>query len=202
MPKITFHNLSQEKQHKLMTAIQNEFSRVPLQLASISNIVKEAKVPRGSFYQYFDDKEDAYYYLLSTYILELNEQFIYSLKKHEGDLFEAIIDVFQYTIEDDDHFQLMKNAFLNLSYKVENKFSGIFQGHSRKSENMKTISQYINLELLNIKSEKDFEYIVQILKAVTFRNFVEKFAKNLSNAEALLIFRKELELLKNGLARS
>ena len=201
MPKITFHNLAAEKQLKLMTAIQNEFSRVPLQLASISNIVKEAKVPRGSFYQYFDDKEDAYYFLLSQYVLELNDQFIHSLKKHEGDLFEAVTDLFQLMMEDEDHFHLMKNAFLNLSYKVENKFSGIFHDRNRTSENLKEITPYINVDSLNVKSEEDLEHLLQILSAVTFRNFVGKFARDLTNEAALANCKKEIQLLKSGLAK-
>lgn len=49
MPKITFYNLSIEKREKLINAVKQEFSRVPLSQASISNIVKSARIPRGVF---------------------------------------------------------------------------------------------------------------------------------------------------------
>jgi AcrR family transcriptional regulator len=201
MPKITFHNLEAEKQLKLMTAIQNEFSRVPLHLALVSNIVKEAKIPRGSFYQYFDDKEDAYYFLLSQYVLELNEQFVHFLKKNEGDVFEAVTDLFQLIIEDEDHFYLMRNSFLNLSYKVENKLAGIFQDRSHTSENLEEITPFLKLDLLNVNNEEDLKHLIKILSSVTFRNFVEKYAKNLSNEEALMVYKREIQLLKKGLAK-
>src|SRR5690625_5472893 len=64
MPKPTFFNLPKKKRDHLIQAATDEFSRVPLNEASIANIVKNADIPRGSFYQYFEDKEDAFYYLL------------------------------------------------------------------------------------------------------------------------------------------
>lgn len=63
MPKETFLNLSEEKKNKIIKAAQNEFERVPLEQASIKNIVENAGIARGSFYQYFESKED----LMRTY---------------------------------------------------------------------------------------------------------------------------------------
>lgn len=67
MPKETFLNLSEEKKKKIIKAAQNEFERVPLEQASIKNIVENAGIARGSFYQYFESKEDLMriYYKLS-----------------------------------------------------------------------------------------------------------------------------------------
>ena len=53
MPKSTFYNLSKEKREKIEAAIKNEFGRNSFSKASISNIIQEANIPRGSFYQYF-----------------------------------------------------------------------------------------------------------------------------------------------------
>lgn len=64
MPTQTFFNLPIDKQKRLLDAASTEFSRVPLTEASINNIIKLAEILRGSFYQYFKDKEDLYYYFL------------------------------------------------------------------------------------------------------------------------------------------
>lgn len=61
MPKNTFYHLPEKKQQRLLDAASIEFSRSTLKDASIANIVKLAEIPRGSFYQYFEDKEDLYY---------------------------------------------------------------------------------------------------------------------------------------------
>ena len=58
MPTNTFFHLPEEKQQRLLDAAQIEFSRHSLQEASIANIVKLAGIPRGSFYQYFENKAD------------------------------------------------------------------------------------------------------------------------------------------------
>ncbi|MCU5751761.1 TetR/AcrR family transcriptional regulator, partial [Bacillus cereus] len=67
MPKQTFFNLEREKKELLIQAAMKEFSRVPLFEASISNIIKDAGIPRGSFYQYFEDKEDVFFFLLNDH---------------------------------------------------------------------------------------------------------------------------------------
>lgn len=58
MPKETFLKLSEEKKKKIIKAAKKEFERVPLEQASIKNIVEDAEIARGSFYQYFESKED------------------------------------------------------------------------------------------------------------------------------------------------
>jgi TetR/AcrR family transcriptional regulator len=63
MPKNTFFNLSDEKQEKIYGAAVKEFSSKRFSEASINMIVKTAGIPRGSFYQYFDGKEDIYAYI-------------------------------------------------------------------------------------------------------------------------------------------
>ena len=58
MPKETFLKLPQEKKTKIIKAAKKEFKRAPLEQASIKNIVEDAGIARGSFYQYFESKED------------------------------------------------------------------------------------------------------------------------------------------------
>ena len=55
MPTSTFYRLPEEKRDRLMKAVWKEFTRVPYTEASINRIILGAKIPRGSFYQYFLD---------------------------------------------------------------------------------------------------------------------------------------------------
>ncbi|MGI6574743.1 MAG: TetR/AcrR family transcriptional regulator [bacterium] len=64
MPKDTFYNLSAEKQKRIYAAAVQEFSTRRFSEASINQIVKNAGISRGSFYQYFADKEDIYLYMI------------------------------------------------------------------------------------------------------------------------------------------
>ena len=58
MIKQTFYNLPETKRERIYQAIKTEFDRVPLDKISINSIIKEANISRGSFYQYFESKED------------------------------------------------------------------------------------------------------------------------------------------------
>lgn len=64
MPKQAFFKLNEEKKQAIMTSAFTEFERYPFDEASINRIIKQAKISRGSFYLYFEDKEDVYHYLM------------------------------------------------------------------------------------------------------------------------------------------
>ncbi len=96
---MTFKNLSKEKQERILEAAQNEFSRVPFSQAQISNIVREAKIPRGSFYQYFDDPAQLFSILLfHLYGKEAKSLSVY-LERHAYDLLSSLKAKFADTLE-------------------------------------------------------------------------------------------------------
>jgi len=199
LPKQTFFNLPIDKKNTLIRAVKEEFSRTSLAEASVTNIVTRANIPRGSFYQYFEDKEDAYFYILSKFTEQMNNQFIELLKECAGDLFETMVQFFQFFIQDQEHFDLLKHAFLNLNYKIEHAFSTTFMKQGQY--NSTQLIQLLKTEYLNFSTEKEFVHLMKILTSVTIRNFIEKFAQDLSNAEALENYKLEIKLLRDGLAK-
>lgn len=60
MPKSTFSNLPAEKRDRITQCIIEEFAENTYESASINQIVKNADIAKGSFYQYFEDKLDIY----------------------------------------------------------------------------------------------------------------------------------------------
>ncbi|MFB5088171.1 TetR/AcrR family transcriptional regulator [Psychrobacillus sp. PGGUH221] len=73
MPFATFFNLSNEKKSMILEAGIAEFSENGYQKSSISSIIKKAGIPRGSYYQYFDDKLDLYEYVIEQIGIQKNE---------------------------------------------------------------------------------------------------------------------------------
>src|SRR5690625_4465196 len=116
VPKQTFFNLSEEKRNTLISAARKEFSRASLAEASISNIIKEANIPRGSFYQYFVDKEDLYLYLLHDLAEKRQQKFIFFLQRNEGNLFDAMIETLRFMLSE------MEND--NLQFRSEERRVG------------------------------------------------------------------------------
>lgn len=64
MPNATFFNLPSAKRQGILDCAIAEFAATDYDRASISNIAKQAKIAKGSFYQYFADKKDLYLYLI------------------------------------------------------------------------------------------------------------------------------------------
>jgi len=64
MPKQTFFNLSDEKRGHIMKAAIDAFAQYGYLEASITYIVSQAGIAKGSFYQYFEDKDDLYLHIL------------------------------------------------------------------------------------------------------------------------------------------
>lgn len=64
MPKETFFNLPEEKRCLIRDVAIGEFAEFTFEQASINRIVASAGIAKGSFYQYFEDKEDLFLYLL------------------------------------------------------------------------------------------------------------------------------------------
>jgi len=199
MPKLTFYNLPDEKRQTLIQAIKTEFSRVPLFDASISNIVKAAGIPRGSFYQYFEDKDDAFFFLLNELSEKEKYNFLSILTEREGDLFETALDFYERMLEEEEHFHFLKNAFLNMTQKIESSFSRMISDRNKHGENFKTTAALIDRSSLNISSEKELFHVLQIITTITFRNLVETFAHDLPHQESLENLKMEMNLIKRGI---
>ncbi|GAF65102.1 putative transcriptional regulator [Bacillus sp. TS-2] len=201
MPKVTFFNLPDDKQDKLIHAAKEEFSRVPLAKASISNIVNAAQIPRGSFYQYFEDKSDAFFYLLNIKIQENRERMVELIQKNEGDIFKTISDLFEYLItEQDQNLHFMKNIFLNMDHRIEHEFERSFHWYDTDKQ-MDELNQMINKRNLNMENEDEYKYIIKILGSVLIRSVIEKYSLDLSIEKAIQEFSKEMDLLKKGLQK-
>ncbi|MFZ0368066.1 MAG: TetR family transcriptional regulator [Halobacillus sp.] len=202
MPKQTFFNLPEDKRQTLMEATRAEFSRAPLNEASISNIIKMSGISRGSFYQYFEDKEDAFYHLLKEQSKRRQDMFISLLKETEGDLFEATAKLFQSTLEefkDDEKRSFFKHVFLNMNHKIQ---STITNGDTEDKflEHLNKIREYIDQDQLNIEGEEELYHAVHLLRNLMLNNLVSHFAKGLSRERAMKNFTIEMTLIKRGLS--
>lgn len=76
MPKSTFFGLAEERRARLVSEAILEFADRPYAEASLSQIARRARIPKGSFYQYFEDKLDLYRWLLTEEVPRQKREFI------------------------------------------------------------------------------------------------------------------------------
>lgn len=103
MPTETFLRLPEEKRGRFVEAAWEEFLRVPFEEASINKIVMKARVPRGSFYQYFADKKTLFYYLLGDMMQYLLAEYSKVLQENGGDIFRTQIRCFDLVLREQHH---------------------------------------------------------------------------------------------------
>lgn len=101
MPTGTFFRLPEEKRARLLDAAWKEFTRVKFSDASINQIIRTARIPRGSFYQYFEDKEDLLRYLAEQTGDHFARMMEGTLLETGGDLFAIPLNTFDRFVQPD-----------------------------------------------------------------------------------------------------
>jgi AcrR family transcriptional regulator len=118
MPKDTFFNLPEEKRALICRVAIDEFAEHSFDLASINRIVARAGIAKGSFYQYFEDKQDLFRYLLQL-AAEQKTAYLSPVMDHpeEHDLFillrELYLSGIQFAVEHPDQAAIGKRLLEN-----------------------------------------------------------------------------------------
>ena len=124
MPTQTFFDLSEEKRNRILSAARKVFAFAPYEKVTIQSIIEAADIPRGSFYQYFTDKDDLYLYcqketLKKTLRITYGENMDYFWnvlrsetpeKKEESSWFLATLEHMKREMSDDEYQFVMNSA--------------------------------------------------------------------------------------------
>ena len=200
MPTNTFFKLSKEKQNNIIEASLKEFKRVLLRDASINKIIKDANIPRGSFYNYFEDINDLYIYSIYKYRKKFINLFKQSLNNKQGDLVETTKIIYDEIIYHctDDNKQLIKNIFLNFNYNISIKNRLECEQLNDKYEIIKILEQ-IDKKKLNIKTEEELLYIIDMIIGFVMHGLIEIFLDNKKPEQIREKINIQLDILKRGI---
>lgn len=199
MPTENFYKLDSSKRQKIIDAMKKEFSRVPFHEASVNRIVEEAGISKGSFWVYFQSKEEAIEYLIESHLAKERKKSKEIFLKNKGDLFASYIDFFDYLaknkinqIEKD----LMVNIFKNL---ITNQDKCI---HKEPGDNLiKEIKNIVNTNNLNLIEDDDLIGLMKMLNYVMRVNLLDAMAKKVTLERARARFVRQVEILKKGISK-
>lgn len=200
MPKSTFYNLSEDKKQKIEEAIKEEFSKHSANKVSISNIIEKAGIPRGSFYQYFEDKDDALKYIINKFIEVENKEIEELLIKNEGDIFQTSVDIFEYILGKNSD---KKERILckNIIEELKNENTNMFEKFKAKDKFKIRKENLINVENIRLESEEDLKYILKILSTVIRTEIINVMREKKTKEEAKKDLLKQIEILKRGMEK-
>ena len=213
MPSETFFNLSKEKQQRILSAARKEFSRASLNEASIANVIKEARIPRGSFYQYFQDKDDLYYYYFKTLRRDSHRFLIQVIQQNDGDVvkgFEAQFSHWIPAVFSGEDALFYKNLFMNMDYHgfhrvaphIENQNSPEKRREEFKKD-QKELLDSIDVSSLKIHQTEELQLLLQMLMHIGFTSIADgyryqKLDGNYDVETAIKKYQLKLSWLKNG----
>ena len=199
MPTAVFFRLTPVKQQHIIDAIKEEIARVPFQDFSIYNVVRSCGISRGSFYQYFANKEDIMLYLLSAYNKSTLERFMSSLKENDGDLFIALEDGYRFMIR-------MLCYKESRAYRQHLFCNADFYEKLWKDQDF-SIDKYpvlleaielINLQNLRINGREELRLLIEICMASIARECIHLLLTNATEEAACDSFLKKLHLLRKA----
>jgi AcrR family transcriptional regulator len=216
MPTDTFFHLPIDKQKRILSAAKKEFSRVPLKDASIANIIKDAEIPRGSFYQYFENKEDLYYYYFHTLKKNSQRDLIRSIQHEKGDLFAGFEWYFSRMIEEvleGKNAKFYRNLFMSMDYRSLRKVmpdihkKPLYGSHQEHQEaRQKWEEEFfveIDKDLLRVKDDHELKMLVQLLMHTVFSTIAEAYRELAENPAydpslAMADFNNKISWLRDG----
>ena len=171
LPKKTFYNLGEGKKQNITDILLSEFSNKPFSKVSVKTIVERLGIARGSFYQYFEDLKDSYFYILDMETYDIHILFMKSFKKNEADIYKSLddfgLDIAE-VIFKEDVYNLYKNRFL---YWDENLNKNWLESHSNYNLFFKRANA-IGLD------EEKLYFFRAIIHSLIERNFREEWDKD------------------------
>lgn len=177
MPKNTFFNLSEEKRARIVESSIEEFSSNPYEVASINQIVKHSEIAKGSFYQYFENKEDLYKHLVEICEVEKESYIDIAIKRTKYvDFFERLKEVYKSIMRFSDE-KPKYAAVLDHIYKIDDLSLKSEILASLELEGPNVFSKLIDeaIEEGELKSSLDTELIASFL--VNINVFLKEYRK-------------------------
>jgi AcrR family transcriptional regulator len=201
MPTNTYYNLSKDKKERIFNAGVLEFSYHELFDASVNTIVRIANISKGSFYQYFEDKNDFYWFIILEIIFGQLTTYEEMLQENEGDfllteeqLFDGLLTLFDDTKYRNLLSNVYKNSYMELKSKLSSKGSTIYI-------DMYDTLMSFGFKGYNIKTKEDFLIAFEMVRNISNHTIMTMITDQLSKLETKQLFNAQLALLTNGLKK-
>ena len=200
MPKSTFMNLSESKKHRILKGLIVTFIELGYDQTTVADLIKGCDIPRGSFYQYFLDKYDAFYYVI-TAIQKDKIKYLEPYMNKIGqtpflDLYVTLFDKgIQFAYDSPEAFKIGQILFKSHDKDIAKLWHTLEQTALDFYVNILSIDQKAGY----IKKNVNIEMVAKILYRLNAIDVVEEFIKGKGRQALLNIAIDAVKILKNGI---
>lgn len=134
MPKDTFYNLHSEKKERVVKVLKKVFEEKPFQEVTVKEIVEELDIARGSFYQYFEDLEDAYFEILKRELVDIHGLLTTIMEKHPAHLEAALMeygDELSKILFKSETYLIYRNSYLFWNESLAQRWARVHNDHAQ-----------------------------------------------------------------------
>ena len=197
MPSVTFEKLSVEKKKQIEEAAIKEFSNYTYHDISINRIIHDIDMPRGSFYLYFENKEDLYLYIMDKYISEYIESFIKFLSINNGDIilsFEYVLDRAINYCDNGKYSMLLTKFLRGLTHRISMKTPSV-----QNIELINRILNGINKDYLNDKCPENLFFVLDMLTNILIHSLTEYLVMEMPVDKVKEKYLEQLNIIRKGI---
>lgn len=206
MPKDTFFNLPDDKRSLICDVAIAEFAEYSFDQASVNRIVAKSGIAKGSFYQYFEDKQDLYVYVLHV-IAEKKLEYMSSVMRNpdQHDIFTLLREIYlsgiQFAANHPDYAEIGKKLLENRNSSIYNEVvdenlpaaNDIFEALLARAVERGEIRADIDIRM--------FAHMISSMTAIVSGYYVDYVAGDFGE-EMMETVDKFLDFLRNGIGEN
>lgn len=202
MPKERFYGLPSEKRESILCAAREEFAKFHFEAVSVSRIVKGAGISQGSFYTYFENKEDLWRYLFEELWSEAKVWFYETLKKCDGNICDAALYAVARMVKIDKEqpeFGYYRNILMDVGrIGTVDLLHGDFSVGTEQSFRgfVNTCYEKTNLDCVREIDREGFACLLEILVMIVLKSAVIFASGNCDNVKILMVAERQIRLLR------
>ena len=205
MPTQRFFHLKEEKKNIIKQAAMEECARVHYADISINQIIKAADISRGSFYTYFEDKDDLIRYLLQDFCDACKKYILDQIEKADGDVVEAAENMTLEMIhhgKDQPNSQIYRNLLLNVGTVTNMKTFGFGGFLHQNEENLKFVEECYkrhNPEKCKVRDEQQMGCVMELLISLALKYTAMHHMAAVKPEEVEEMLHEQLRIIRRGL---
>ena len=206
MPTERFLRLPTEKKEGIRMAALREFMRVPPEEASINRIIRDAGISRGSFYTYFEDKEELLGWLIEEQMEGHRQFYLKAIDDYRGDIWQVLEKSVEDSIkraESSGIIQVLGNMIRSgclSEYFQKCVNSGPERDRIMDEKNLRDFTymyEHMDRSLCAVSKEEFFD-LMEIHMMVLMLTLKRFFQHGLSEEKVMEYYRRHMRLVRYG----
>lgn len=201
MPSQTFNRLKSNKKERIIEAALHEFARHDFEHVNIQNIIKDAQISRGSFYQYFEDLDDLFGLLVDVIVKEKKSYLFSHMSLPEtAPFFDRIKELYRWGYQFAlDHPNIFNASKSMMDHMQNTKNETVLSNQQGLIDYYKASITY-DISQGAIRKDVDIDMLINVfmlfLDDLLKDHFIEQ---RLTQAEVDQRFERFITLLKKGI---